>query len=123
VRRFTAVLVGFALCLAFVEAPFLHVHRHEATQRHTGALLHLHLRFAHSLSNRPEVRNLDPDDDAQLQNWFAATSTESPATPVILAEAHTILVLEFSGWTVHTRLPNGRDPPLLNVRNPRAPPA
>jgi hypothetical protein len=117
------MLVSFALCLAFVEAPFLHVHQHEAAQRHPGALLHLHLRSVQPLGNGPEFRNLDPDDDAQFQDWFSATSTDTGLNPAIVAETYSISAPEFSGWTVEAPLSNGHDPPLLCIRNSRAPPA
>ena len=122
-RPFTAILLTFALGLAFIEAPFLHVHEHEATQKHSGALLHLHLKSAQPVGSGSAFRNLDPDDDAQLQNWFSATSTVAGLTPVILVEAHCVSLPEFSGWTDQAPLYSGHDPPLLCIRNPRAPPA
>ena len=115
--------MSFALGVAFIQAPFLHVHQHETTQRHPGALLHLHLRSVHPTGSGPEFRNLDPDDDAQHQNWFSATSADAGLAPVILAKAYAISVPEFNEWTVEAPRLNGHDPPLLCIRNPRAPPA
>ena len=122
-RPFVAIFMSLALGVAFIEAPFLHVHQHEATQKHPGALLHLHLKSVQPASSGPAFRNLDPDDDAQLQNWFSATSAVAGLAPVILAEAYSISVPEFGGWTVEAPRLNGHDPPLLCIRNPRAPPA
>ena len=122
-RPFITVAVNLALCFAFVQAPFLHVHQHEATQRHPGAFLHLHLESARPTGG-PEFRNLDPDDDAQFQDWFAATtSSDAGLTAVILGESFCIYAPEFSGWLAEAPLPNGYDPPLLCIKNPRAPPA
>ena len=123
-RPFAAIFTSFALGVAFIQAPFLHVHQHETTQRHPGALLHLHLKSVHPTGSGPELRNLDPNDDAQLQNWFSATtSADTGLTPVIPVENYSIRGPEFNEWTVEAPLLNGHDPPLLCIRNPRAPPA
>jgi len=112
-----------ALLLAFVEAPFLHVHQHEATQRHPGAVLHWHLKSVHAVGSGPEVRGLDPDDDAQFQDWFSATGTDSELTVVVLTERFYIFGPGHNGWTVEAPLQVGHDPPILDAQNPRAPPA
>jgi hypothetical protein len=36
VRSFLCILVNLSLALAFVQAPFLHVHQHESTEKHAG---------------------------------------------------------------------------------------
>jgi hypothetical protein len=113
-----------ALCLAFVQAPFQHVHQHEATQKHPGAFLHLHLESVSPAGHGPEFRNLDPDDDAQLQDWLSATtSSDAGLTSVVLAESVCVRAPELSGRTAEAPLPHGYDPPLLCIKNPRAPPA
>ena len=122
-RSPTAILVNLALLLAFVEAPFLHIHQHEATQRHPGPILHLHLKSVHSLGSGPEIQGLDPDDDAQFQNWFSAAGTDSALTVVVLTERFRISGPEHSGWAVEAPLQVGHDPPISYARNPRAPPA
>jgi hypothetical protein len=124
VRPFTSITVILALCLTFVQAPFLHVHQHEVTQKHPGAFLHLHLESKHPAGGGPEFRNLDPDDDAQFYNWFSTiTSSDAGLTSVILAESVRVHAPELSGWAAEAPLPNGCDPPLLCISNPRAPPA
>ena len=123
-RPTTAILVNLALCLGFVQAPFLHVHQHESTQRHPGAFLHLHLESVHPAGGGPEFRNLDPDDDAQLQNWFSANiPSDAWLNSVVLAESVCVHAPEISGWTAAAPLPHGYDPPRLCIKNPRAPPA
>ncbi|HXP84236.1 MAG TPA: hypothetical protein VN841_05925 [Bryobacteraceae bacterium] len=122
-RPFTAIAVSLALCFAFVQAPFLHVHQHEATQKHPGAFLHLHLESVHPAGRGPEFRSLDPDDDAQFHNWFSATSADDELSSAILAESVCIQAPEISGWTAAAPLPHGYDPPRLCIKNPRAPPA
>jgi hypothetical protein len=125
VRRVTAILTSVVLLLTFVEAPSLHTHQHEVTQRHPGRLLHLHLhlRSNHPAGGGPEFRGLDPDDDAQLQSWFSATAADSGLFPVILADGFCLPIPERSGLPVEAPLPAGHDPPLLCSRSPRAPPA
>jgi hypothetical protein len=39
VRRSISILMNLSLVLTFLQAPFLHVHQHEETQRHRGGLL------------------------------------------------------------------------------------
>ena len=123
-RTSSSILVSLALLVAFVEAPFLHTHQHESTQRHAGAFLHFHLKSVHPIGTSPEFRDLDPNEDAQFQSWFSATATDSGSiTPVIHAEPFTLPAPELSGWSTETPLRTGHDPPLLSPRSPRAPPA
>lgn len=122
--RCTAILVSLALLGAFIEAPFLHIHQHEATQRHPGAFIHLHIESRHSSSGGPELRGLDPNEDAIPQGWFSATSTDSGLnTSIILTEPFRFEIPERTGWIVEGPLPVGHDPPLLFARSPRPPPA
>jgi len=123
VRISTSVLLSLALLVAFIEAPFQHIHRHEATQRHAGAFLHFHLKSAHPTGRGPEFRDLDPNEDAQYQAWFSATTTDSGAmAPVIYAEPFSLPRPESSGWTTEAPVRIGHDPPLLCPKSPRAPP-
>ena len=123
-RSSTAVFSAFALLLTFVQAPALHTHQHEATQRHSGGFLHFHfhLRSVHPGAGR-EFRNLDPDDDAQFQNWFSATSADAGLSPVVLTESFCITAPESSERSLDAPLQKGHDPPLLCSKSPRAPPA
>jgi len=123
VRTSTSVLLSLALLVAFVEAPFLHTHQHEATQRHAGAFLHFHVRSAHPIGRSPEFRGLDPNEDAQYQAWFSATATDSGSMiPVIHAEPFSLPAPEPSEWSIETPRRTGHDPPLISPRSPRAPP-
>jgi len=124
VRSSSSILLSLAVLIAFLEAPFLHTHQHEATQRHPGPAFHLHLKLTHAASKTHEFRGLDPDDDAQLQSWFSVTPTDSRyITPALLAEPFSIPVLERGRWAVEAPFETGHDPPFLAPRNPRAPPA
>jgi hypothetical protein len=123
VRTSSSILLSLALLVAFLEAPFLHTHQHEATQRHAGAFLHFHLKSAHPVGKNPEFRDLDPNEDAQYQAWFSATTTDSGTmVPVVFAAPFSVPIPESSGWSIETPQRIGHDPPLLIPRSPRAPP-
>lgn len=123
-RSSCSILLSLALLVAFVESPFLHTHQHEATQRHAGAFLHLHLKSAKAVSRSPEFRGLDPDEDAQYQPWFSTTPTDSGSmTPVMHGERASLPAPERSECLVEAPLQIGHDPPLFCPRSPRAPPA
>ena len=123
-RTSSSILLSLTLLIAFVEAPFLHTHQHESTQRHAGAFFHFHLTSAHPVGTSPEFRGFDPNEDAQYQAWFSATATDSGSmTPAIYAEPYTLAAPEHSGWSIETPLRTGHDPPPLSLKSPRAPPA
>jgi hypothetical protein len=122
VRRHICILANFALLIAFLEAPFLHVHQHEATQRHQGGLLHFHLKTAHAFGSSALFQALDPDDDALVQNWVSASPNVPDFSPVILAEHFCLAEPEHTGCIVDAPLSTGPDPPLISTKSPRAPP-
>jgi hypothetical protein len=123
VRSFSSILLSLALSLTFAQAPFLHTHQHEATQRHAGAFLHFHLQSAGMVSRSPELRDLDPDEDAHNDTWFSSTSPDSGSVaPAVLPELLFLPADERHGWTVESRLQTGHDPPPLRIKSPRAPP-
>jgi len=102
----------------------MHTHQHEATQKHAGAFLHVHLRLANPVSKSPELRDLDPDADALYEGWFSAPPVDSVSvTPIIYVEPLSFAIHAAVGWPVETPLEIGHDPPLLCPRSPRAPPA
>lgn len=123
-RPLLSILLNLAVLTAFAEAPFLHTHRHEATAQHPGPFFHLHLKSAHAAGRVPGLQGLNPDDDAQYQHWFSATSTESVSNiPAIVAEPFVLVVFEQDGWTSEAPLPSSHGPPRFSPRSPRAPPA
>ncbi len=96
-RRGICILANLALLVAFLEAPFLHIHQHEATQQHPGAFLHFHLKTAHAFGKSAELRPLDPDDDALTENWVSVHPIVPNFSPSILAERCFIAELDQSG--------------------------
>ncbi len=123
VRRPISILANLAVLVAFVDAPFLHVHQHEATQRHPGAFLHFHLKTAHAFGNSAELRSLDPDDDALTENWVSVHPIVPDLSPLMLGEQFCLVEPEQGGCTVDVPISTGPDPPLISTRIPRAPPA
>jgi hypothetical protein len=125
VRHLTSiVVVNFALLLAFMQAPSLHIHPHETAEPHEAGFLHTHVaHFEAPLSNQPEWRDLDPDDEPQFLNWFLTSPTDWRFTPVILTTSKIVLPLpEVSEWRTVMLKPSAHDPSALNATRPRAPP-
>jgi hypothetical protein len=111
-----------AILLAFVQAPFVHFHLHESTQKHSGSLFHVHLQHLSPHSSQPGFRGWDPDDDAQFQDWFSATRYHSAFTPVILTAPFITPRLPIARWSPPAITPSAHDPPDISARPPRAPP-
>jgi hypothetical protein len=102
----------------------MHTHQHEATQKHVGAFLHFHLRSASPVSLSPEVRALDPDEDALYEGWFSTPPTDfGSLIPLIHVEPFALPLPELGGWPLETPLRVGHDPPLLCRKSPSGPPA
>ena len=118
------MLANLALLLAFVQAQSLHVHSHEATERHAGGFLHTHLEHADTPSGSlPEWRGFDPDDDAQLLNWTPANPSDAGRAPVILTAFY--IATPTLGLAARRNIafrPSAHDPPALDATSPRAPP-
>jgi hypothetical protein len=124
VRSYGSILLSLALLVAFVQAPFLHTHQHESTQKHAGAFLHVHLGLATPHSKNPEIRDLDPDEDALYEGWFSAPPVAAGLiAPVLRTEPLVLPLPERSGWTLEVPLQVGHDPPLICPKSPRGPPA
>ncbi|HMF74312.1 MAG TPA: hypothetical protein VK604_01490 [Bryobacteraceae bacterium] len=112
-----------ALLLAFLQAPESHVHEHDSTQHHLGGFFHthfLHLRTSHS--THPEIRPLDPDDDAVFQHWFFATQNAPQVLHFILCAIPLLPPPVQSEWRAEIIRPSSHDPPGLAILPPRSPP-
>src|ERR1700724_3369153 len=69
--------MNVVLVLTFVQAPFQHVHEHEITQRHSHGFLHTHFpHYRFSASKSAHFDDLDPDEDAHFQDWYATTVSD-----------------------------------------------
>jgi hypothetical protein len=122
--RLSTFGVILALLVAFIQAPCSHVHEHESTQHHAGSLLHTHfghLSVHHSI--KPELRDIDPDDDAVFQQWFSATQNTPQVVTIVLSVVPVLPVPVPNEWRADTVQPNAHAPPELTTLPPRSPPA
>src|SRR5260370_5749348 len=119
VRRWISILMNLALALTFVQAPFLHVHRHEVTQRHRHGFFHAHFPHLHPLhSDSPGVRGFDPDDDAVYQQWFSATTVDTVTPVYLVSTAHTFTPKWTSEPNFDAEIQSGHDPPRRSRSTP-----
>ncbi len=124
VQSLVCILTNLALALAFVQAPFAHVHRHENTERHSGAFFHSHFGHIETFhSTQLRFCDFDPDDDAQFQTWFSLATSNSGFTPLILPSFFFAPAPQIVNWRPAAIEPSAHGPPLLNAITPRAPPA
>ena len=133
-RAWTAQTI-LAFLLAFVGAPFLHLHLTERPGHHDhavhdhGAVIHAHLpeadaRPAETRHHSGELSHAS--HAAKPLNVFAVVPSEAPILALpFLVEARAELVPAFiSSESVAPRFtPRTHDPPLLDATTPRAPPA
>ena len=124
VRFVVSILLNVVMLLAFMQAPSLHVHAHEATERHAASFIHTHLPHVEApLSDREEWQDLDPDDDAQFLSWVSFRPSYEGLAPLILIASNVILPAPVVGkWHSAVLRPSAHDPPALNATTPRAPP-
>lgn len=125
VRFCVSILMNLVLALTFVQAPFLHVHAHEETQRHRGGFFHTHFPHYHHLSasKTADVSDLDPDDDAVFQHWFSATVSEFSTPAFLPAFVFAVVPMQISEPFLAPEILSGHDPPRLTCTAPRSPPA
>jgi hypothetical protein len=123
VRSCISIMMNLMLALTFLQAPFLHVHEHEDTQRHPGGFFHTHFPHHHlSVSKSPELCGLDPDDDAVFQQWFAATISDFSTPAFIPAFVYIFTPTWSSEPFLEPEILSGHDPPRLSRAAPRSPP-
>jgi hypothetical protein len=115
--------MNFVLALAFLQAPFQHVHEHESTQRHPHGFIHTH--FPHHRFSAPtsaQFDDIDPDDDAHFHDWFTTTISDH-ATPLYLQTfSYSFEPVWSSQSHVEPLILSGHDPPGLSRSAPRGPP-
>ncbi len=110
VRRSISILMNLSLALTFMQAPFLHVHQHEETQRHRGRFFH------------PEISDLDPDDDAIFQHWYSATFSDLSTPAFVPTFVYAFVPVTSSEPFLEPDILSGHDPPRLTCTSPRSPP-
>jgi hypothetical protein len=123
VKVFISIPLSVVLVFAFMQAPSLHVHSHEATERHAATFLHTHVPHVEAPSESPEWRDFDPDDDAQFLNWTLIAPNYDGLAPLYLVESTVILLAPvLSEWRTAILRPSAHDPPVSKTTSPRAPP-
>ena len=108
--------------LAFMQAPFAHVHEHSRPFDHGGAF-HSHGVHHHAPEKGIGIEGADPDHDARSIDVFKIEKTPdskrlftAPATPIRFS-------LPATEDLVPVITPRGHDPPDLISSPARAPPA
>jgi len=121
-RKWTSILSCLVLALTFLQAPFMHVHEHEENNFHPGGIFHTHFAHIEKPSNHPEVRDFDPDDDAQDQQWFSAVAPHLEIPLAMPLSIRLLAITEVSQPFAERVIESVHDPPRLTRSAPRAPP-
>ena len=116
--------MNLVLAVLVLQAPFLHVHEHESTAHHPHAFLHTHFPHHHRLSNSksPELRGLDPDDDAVFEQWFSVTIGEFSTPDFIPTFVYTVAPTRSPETFLEPTILSGHDPPPRSRSAPRTAP-
>jgi hypothetical protein len=124
VRSCISILMNLVLAVTFLQAPFLHVHEHESTERHPHGFFHTHYPHHHHLSAAKslELRGLDPDDDAVFQQWFSATISDLSTPAFIPTFVSTVTPIWSCEPFLELNILSGHDPPRRSRSAPRSPP-
>jgi len=119
------MVVALALSLAFLQAPFLHVHEAGRAERHVadshkGLILHFHLPGQHQgLSLESEA-----GESARSLDWFKLKPEKAPElTAASTSPALLTAGLAVVRGAVRTGAPQGYAAPAAGKHPSRAPPA
>lgn len=123
-RAASTFLSVAALCLGFVEAPFLHIHVEEHDHDHAStSLTHVHTHSFHEESGTA-IGAQTPDEDAIDVGWHIAAPEIFHFIPDLSTTgALTIAPPALTPDIVLTPQPRGHDPPDRVPKQPRSPPA
>ena len=130
-RRSVAFIVCFQLQVAFLQAPFLHLHERvendHVRHSHRAFIQTLHPHFPQAIrpassASGPELRAVQDRNEAKFLTWFQA---KLEAKPVVLSSPVETLAFSlpreiYYRAPIHTR--HAHDPPALSPNAPRAPP-
>jgi hypothetical protein len=125
-RCIAALQTCLALVLAFVLAPFQHVHTGGADHDHSG-IIHAHFYSVPGLQAEPGgPRIVDPDDD-HAAAWSLDTFTlvmPVGLSPFALPRGRVVVLLPAEVYQpVQIVEERGHDPPSIDRSIPRAPPS
>jgi hypothetical protein len=126
-RSFTGLQTCFTLLLAFVLAPFQHVHNGSGSDDHDHALIHAHFYSPSAQHTDRHGLELEDSDDDHAAAWSLDTFTLELAAGIAPIVPSRGLVLRFvpsvSFDPVEIVEERGHDPPCLDRSIPRAPPS
>jgi hypothetical protein len=122
VRFNRVILSGLALLWGFLQAPFDHIHPEELEHPAT-AVAHLHVH--ESFAERGACIAPRTDDDDEIDVLWSATTTAQVVLGASAEPGERVPVPAPSRSSVAVLIPQhrGHDPPELNPKIPRAPPA
>jgi hypothetical protein len=131
-RRLLSLSVSPALLLAFLMAPYQHVHsaashsQNANHHHHDDAVVHTHFYTVSVPTNRNSGTSLDDSDGHHARSLDTFTTIPQAGFPAFTRPESRLLVFAledvFAGFVEVTE-PRGHDPPALEFSAPRAPPA
>ena len=129
-RLLTAIPTCLALFLAFLMAPFQHVHTGGADHDHAGFIhAHFYAHF-HAVPAPPPGNNrwgIDDTDDDHAAAWSLDTFTlilTTGLSPFVLPQGLALLFVPLETFEPVALVEEcGHDPPTFDLSIPRAPPA
>lgn len=107
--------------LAFLQAPFAHVHEHSDPHDHGGAF-HTHVKHHHD-APESSLEGTDPDHDAKSLDAFKIVKSQQFNVFALLPTTVISFSLPVTKERVHAVTAHGHDPPDLIFSPARAPPA
>jgi hypothetical protein len=130
-RRLLLLSVFPALLLAFLMAPYQHVHlaashSENATRHHDDAVVHTHFYAVSVPTSRNSSASLDDSDGDHARSLDTFRTIPQAGFPAFTRPESRLLAFAqedvFAGFVEVTE-PRGHDPPSLEFSAPRAPPA
>ena len=129
-RRLSLLSVSLALFLAFLMAPYQHVHlaashSENADHHHDDTVVHTHFYSASVPTSRNSGASLNDSDGDHARSLDTFTTTPQAGFPAFMQPESRLLLFAaedvFVG-VVEVPEPRGHDPPSLEFSAPRAPP-
>jgi len=131
IRRLSLLPMSLALLLAFLMAPYQHVHlatsyEEDADHHHDDAVVHTHFFSVSVPTSRNSGASLDDSHGDHARSLDTFTTLPQAGFPAFIPPDSRLLRFApkdlFVG-VVEVTDPRGHDPPSLEFSTPRAPPA
>jgi hypothetical protein len=129
-RRLSLLSVSLALFLAFLIAPYQHVHMaashsENADHHHDDAVVHTHFYGASVPTRQNSGASLDESDGDHARSLDTFTTIPQAGFPASMRPQSRLLIFvpeDLFVGVVEATEPRGHDPPSLEFSAPRAPP-